>query len=186
MAEMNNRYLPPHSDQFSDAQRRVAEEITSGLRGEIPGPLNMWLRRPELASRAQKLGEYCRYETSLPPELVEIAILCVARFWSSEFEWHAHKRIALEKGVSPGLIESIRNRESPDWETPGQALIFAFSNSLLSQRDVDDELFEKSVAEFGIDGVVDLVGILGYYSFISMTINVFDVPLPDGASPELS
>ena len=181
---MNKRYQPPRAGQFSDAQSRVAAEITSGLRGEIPGPLNMWLRRPELADRAQKLGEYCRYETSLPADLVEIAILCVARYWSSEFEWNAHKRIALEKGVSPGLIESIRIREKPDWETPSQALIFEFSSSLLSEQNVDDELYEKSVAEFGIDGVVDLVGVLGYYSFISMTINVFDVPLPDGAVPE--
>ncbi len=183
---MNKRYQPPRADQFSDAQTQVAKEITSGLRGEIPGPLNMWLRRPTLADRAQKLGEYCRYQTALPADLVEIAILCVARFWSSEFEWNAHKRIALEKGVSPELIESIRNREKPNWETANQALVFEFSNSLLSERNVEDELYEKSVAAFGIDSVVDLVGILGYYSFISMTINVFDVPLPEGAMPELS
>ncbi len=183
---MNKRYTPPQADQFTDAQTLVADEITSGLRGEIPGPLNMWLRRPKLAHRAQKLGEYCRYETSMPGDLVEIAILCVARFWNSEFEWHAHKRIALEKGVSPGLIESIRGREKPHWETREQALVFEFSNSLLSDRNVADELYEETVAAFGIDSIVDLVGILGYYSFISMTINVFDVPLPDGAMPELA
>ena len=182
---MNKRYQPPQAEQFSEAQTRIAEEITSGLRGEIPGPLNMWLRRPELADRAQKLGEYCRYETSVPPDLVEIAILCVARFWTSEFEWHAHKRIALGKGVSPEVIESIRRREAPNWESPAQALVFDFAHSVLSERQVDDELYKNAVAEFGIDGVVDLVGILGYYSFISMTINVFDVPLPDGAMPEL-
>ena len=79
----------------------MADAITGGLRGDIPGPLNIWLRRPEFADHAQRLGEYCRYKTSLPTDLVEIAILCVARLWGSEFEWYAHKRIALEKGVNP-------------------------------------------------------------------------------------
>ncbi|HEY5622538.1 MAG TPA: carboxymuconolactone decarboxylase family protein [Gammaproteobacteria bacterium] len=181
-----NRYQRPLESEFSKDQQRVAEAITGGLRGDIPGPLLVWLRQPGLADRAQRLGEYCRYGTSLRTELVEIAILCVARVWGSEFEWHAHKRIALEKGVRPEIIESIRKAQRPQWETREQEIVFDFSYAVLTDRAVGDDLFETAVGALGIDTVVDLVGILGYYSMISMTINVFDVPLPDGATPELT
>jgi len=167
---MSSRYAPPLAGELTEKQQHVADAITDGLRGEIPGPLNMWLLRPELADRAQRLGEYARYKTGLPPELTEIAILVVARHWGSEFEWHAHKRIALDAGVAPELIESIRTRRDPARETAAQATVREFSISLLENRCVEDDVFDRAVATLGLGGVVDLVGILGYYSFISMTI----------------
>jgi 4-carboxymuconolactone decarboxylase len=183
---MIDRYAPPSAGELSDDQQRVADAITGGMRGEIPGPLAMWLLRPELADRAQRLGEYARYQTCLAPALSEIAILAVARFWGSEFEWNAHKRIALAAGVSPQAIESIRSRQTPAWESLAQETVYEFAKALLEERCVNDDLFEQAIGTLGQDGVVDLVGILGYYSLISMTINVFDVPLPEGAAPELS
>ena len=183
---MSGRYTPPPAGELTQEQQRVADAISGGLRGEIPGPLAMWLLRPELADRAQRLGEYARYRTCLPPPLSEIAILTVARYWGSEFEWHAHKQIAIDAGVSPKLIESIRAHRVPDWETPEQATVHEFAKTLLESRRVSDDLFERAIAVLGQDGVVDLVGILGYYSLISMTINVFDVPLPAGAVAELA
>ena len=183
---MNDRYSPPLAGELTEDQRRVADAITGGLRGEIPGPLAMWLLRPELADRAQRLGEYARYQTCLPTPLSEIAILAVARHWCSEFEWHAHKQLALDAGVSPAAIESIRTHQVPDWETPEQATVHEFSRTLLESQTVSDEVFERAITVLGQEGVVDLVGILGYYSLISMTINVFDVPLPAGATSELT
>ena len=182
---MIGRYIPPPADELSKDQQRVADAITGGLRGEIPGPLHMWLLRPELADRAQCLGEYARYQTCLPAALSEIAILTVARHWDSEFEWHAHKTIALDAGVPEETIESIRNRRGPKWETTEQAIVHEFSKTLLEERRVGDDLFERAIETIGWEGLVDLVGILGYYSLISMTINVFDVPLPDSVTPEL-
>ena len=182
---VSSRYTPPAAGSLTADQQRVADAITGGLRGEIPGPLFMWLLRPELADRAQSLGEYARYKTKLPPALTEIAILTVARYWGSEFEWYAHKRIALAAGVSPDVIESIRADELPAWQTPDQATVNAFTKMLMETRNVTEDVYDEAVAAFGQDGVVDLVGIVGYYSMISMTINVFDVPLPDGAEPEL-
>lgn len=182
---MSGRYAPPLAGELTQEQQRVADAITGGLRGEIPGPLAMWLLRPELADRAQRLGEYARYRTCLPPALSEIVILAVARYWGSEFEWHAHKQIAIDAGVPPTMIESIRTHQVPDWETPEQATVHEFSKSLLESQRVSDDLFERAIAALGQDGVVDLVGILGYYSLISMTINVFDVPLPAGTVAEL-
>jgi 4-carboxymuconolactone decarboxylase len=183
---MSLRYTPPEIGQLSDEQQRVAEKITGGMRGEIPGPLNMWLLRPELADRAQHLGEYARYQSSLPPELSEIAILTVARHWGSEFEWCAHKKIALAAGISADVIECIRNRQDAPWQRPEQSVVHEFTKELLENLKISDSCFEKTVLALGRESVVDLVGIIGYYSFISMTINVFDVPIPDGVAPELS
>ena len=183
---MSGRYAPPPAGELTEEQRRVAAAISGGLRGEIPGPLAMWLLRPDFADRAQRLGEYARYQTCLPPLLSEIAILAVARHWCSEFEWHAHKQIAFDAGVSSAAIESIRTHQVPDWETPDQAAVHEFSRTLLESQRVSDEIFERTIAVLGQDGVVDLVGILGYYSLISMTINVFEVPLPAGAASELA
>ena len=151
----------------------------------MPGPLGVWLWRPELADRAQRLGDYARYRTSLPPLLSELAILVVARFWGSEFEWHAHKRIALEAGVSAQAIEAIRSGRTPELESAEQATVFEFSDTLLKRHRIDDALYARATESLGEGGVIDLVGILGYYSLISLTINTFRVPLPDGAEPEL-
>ena len=183
---MSDRYAPPPAGELTQEQQRVADAISGGLRGEIPGPLAMWLLRPEFADRAQRLGEYARYRTRLPPSLSEIAILAVARYWGSEFEWHAHKQIAIDAGVSPDMIESIRTHQVPDWETSEQATVHEFSKTLLESQRVSDDLFERAIAVLGQEGVVDLIGILGYYSLISMTINVFDVPLPAGAAVALA
>ena len=185
MSKKRSRYTPPAAGSMTADQRRVAGAITGGLRGEIPGPLLMWLLRSELADRAQSLGEYARYKTKLPPALTEVVILTVARHWGSEFEWYAHKQIGLAAGVSADVIDSIRTHDLPAWQTPDQGTVSTFTKMLLKTRKVTDEVYDEAVAALGQDGVVDLVGIVGYYSMISMTINVFDVPLPDGADTEL-
>ena len=180
------RIRPPAPSQLDAAQRRVYDEIVAGPRGEVVGPLGVWLRRPELADRAQRLGEYARYGTSLPPVLSELAILVVARTWGSEFEWLVHKPIALAAGVSPDAVEAIRTGSNPLLEDPAQSAVYAFCAALLGEHHVDDSLYADAVRALGEEGVVDLVGILGYYSLISMTINVFRVSPPEGAEPELA
>ena len=179
------RIHPPDPSQLDAAQRRVYDEIVAGPRGEVVGPLGVWLRRPELADRAQRLGEYARYGTSLPPVLSELAILVVARTWGSEFEWLVHKPIALAAGVPPDAVEAIRSRRNPQLEDPTQSAVYAFCIALLNEHQVDDFIYSGAVGALGEEGVVDLVGILGYYSLISMTINAFNVPAPEGAQPEL-
>ncbi len=183
--DLEPRIRPPALSQLDAAQRNVYEAITAGPRGEVPGPLGVWLWRPELADRAQRLGAYARYGTSLPATLSELAILVVARFWGSEFEWNAHKRIALEAGISADAVAAIRSGETPALGTPEQQIVYEFCDAVLRRHGVDDSLYARAVAALSNAGVIDLVGILGYYSLISMTINVFRVPLPAGAEPEL-
>ena len=118
--------------------------------------------------------------------LSELAILVVARTWGSEFEWLVHKPIALAAGVPAKAVEAIRSSRTPVLEDPAQSAVYAFCAALLSEHHVDDALYAATVKELGEEGVIDLVGVLGYYSLISMTINAFNVPLPEGAQPELS
>ena len=184
--ETEPRIHPPDPAQLDAAQRKVYDDIVAGPRGEVVGPLGVWLRRPELADRAQRLGAYARYGTSLPPVLSELAILVVARTWGSEFEWLVHKPIALAAGVPADAVEAIRTGRAPRLEDPAQSAVYAFCAALLSEHRVDDVLYADAVEALGETGVVDLVGILGYYSLISMTINAFRVPPPADAEPELA
>jgi 4-carboxymuconolactone decarboxylase len=163
-------------EKMSDEQKRVYDEIASGPRGGVRGPLGVWLTRPGLADRAQNLGAYCRYDSLLPPKLSELAIIATARLWGSAYEWFAHSKIALEAGVAPEIVEAMRLGIIPEFDDPDQAIVFEVAVALHVDRKISD-----------------LVGILGYYTLISMTLNVFEVPLvnADGADeirlmPELA
>ena len=173
-------------EKLTKAQRLVYDEIASGPRGHVGGPLAVWLKRPELADRAQKLGEYARYNTMLPPRLSELAILLTARIWSAEYEWWVHRPIAEKAGISPEIIESIRTGNRPTYGSEEEEIVHEFCTSLHLNRQVDDKTYFRAVKLLGQDVVVDLVGVLGYYTLISMTINAFHVCPPEGLQLELS
>lgn len=175
------RLDPLDPDRMNPAQRRIHDAILAGPRGSVPAPLSIWLRRPELADRAQALGRYCRYETVLPPRLSELAILITAAFWRSGFEWHAHKPFALEAGLDPGVIEAIRQGQEPDFAHADEAALHAFARAVHERHRVPDAVYRRALDTLGEDGVVDLTGILGYYTLISMTLNIFEIPPGDGA-----
>lgn len=177
--------MPPRHPELDESrltpeQRAVFDAIRSGPRGKVEGPLRVWLQSPELASRAQALGAFCRYGTSLPPRLSELAILVTGAHWRSGFEWAAHAPIALAAGLPAELIEAIRTGGKPVFPDRETAAVWRFANELTARRTVSDAVFAEARAVLGTGGVVELVGILGYYTLISMTINVFEVPLPPG------
>lgn len=178
------RIPPLDPENLSPRQREVYDAIASGPRGRVRGPLAIWLNRPDLADCAQALGRYCRYDTSLPPRLSELAILATARVWMSEFEWAAHKPIALKTGISGAIVEAIRTGREPAFQEADEEIVYRFSVMLHTERKVSDEVYARAVEVLGQDAVVDLTGLLGYYTLISMTINVFEVPPPDGLQPE--
>jgi len=174
--------LPDLDDaNLTPEQRRIHDMILSGPRGIVEGPLRVWLTSPGLAGTAQQLGAFCRYGTSLPPRLSELAILVTGAFWQAGFEWAVHAPIAIKAGVSPNVAETIRTGGSPVFEQDDEAAVYAFSVELHQAHVVSRDVYERAVALLGETGVVELVGILGYYTLISMTINAFEVPLPAGA-----
>ena len=171
--------------EMTPEQRTAHDAIAAGPRGAVYGPLAVWLHRPGLANAAQRLGQYCRYDSSLPPVLSELAILVTGRFWSSEFEWQAHKPIALKAGLADAIVEAIRTNQSPIFNDEKQAVVYDFSMAMHRDRRVSDALYERATHILGEQSVVDLVGILGYYTLISMTINAFEVDPPAGKKCEL-
>jgi len=179
------RLQPLKPEELSPEQREVYDAIASGPRGQVRGPLAMWLHRAGLASRAQALGQYCRYDSALPPRLSELAILVMARTWMAEFEWWAHKPIALKAGVPSDVVEAIRVGKTPEFSLADEAVVYDFITELHATRNVSDALYQRALDVLGKDMVVDLVGVAGYYTLISMTINVFGVVPPDGSAPEL-
>jgi 4-carboxymuconolactone decarboxylase len=175
------RLKPLDTGLMTDRQKQVYDAIVSGPRGQVRGPLAVWLYRPELASKAQKLGQYCRYDSALPPRLSELAILTTARIWDAAFEWQAHVPHALAGGIMPAVIASLESDETPQFDKTDEAVVYAFARELNMTRAVTDETFDRTIACLGADATVDLVGVLGYYALISMTIKAFDLPgLHDG------
>lgn len=163
-------------------QKSAYDAIIAGPRGVVEGPLRIWLQSPGLAKTAQALGAYCRYGTSLPPRLSELAILVVGAHWQSGFEWHIHAPIALAAGVSPSAVNSIKDGETAVFSDEPARIVYEFATELLQHRAVSNAMYAQAVAILGVPGVVDLVGVLGYYTLISMTINAFHVPVPPGAT----
>jgi 4-carboxymuconolactone decarboxylase len=185
IAQEGQRFKPLKPEEMTDEQRKVYQEIAGGPRGGVRGPFNPLLRSPELAERAQKLGEYLRFNSSLPPRLNELAILIVARTWTAQYEWYAHEKLALKAGLPPLLINDLKNKKRPGSMTDEEAAIYDFCTELHQKKRVSDGAYKAVLERFGERGVVDLIGVSGYYTLVSMVLNVDRHPLPDGAAPPL-
>ena len=161
--------------ELSPTQTRVYEAIVSGPRGGVRGPLAVWLHRPELANKAQQLGQYCRYESSLPPRLRELAILTTAKLWNAHYEWDIHISFAEKYGLSPEVIEALSQENRPKFLNKSEEVVYNFTQELYATRSISDETFAATILYLGQDQTLDLVGLLGYYSLISMTVKAFSV-----------
>lgn len=169
------RLAKPDPASMTAEQKKVHDEIAAGPRGAVVGPLGVWLHRPLLADRAQKLGQYCRYDSSLPPRLSELAILVTARIWDAAFEWQSHEPMARAGGLDEAIITALKHDESPDFQNADEAIVYRIARDLNLDRRISSEDYAEGIAQLGKDGMVDLIGVLGYYSLISMTINAFEV-----------
>jgi 4-carboxymuconolactone decarboxylase len=160
---------------MTSAQAEVYTEIASGPRGGVRGPLAVWLHRPALANCAQALGRYCRYDTCLPARLSELAIVVTGALWKSAYEWEAHAPLASNAGIAQPILDAIRHGRQPVFDKRDEKIVHDFIKQLHEQRQVSDASYAEAVEVLGQDAVVDLIGLAGYYTLISMTINVFGV-----------
>jgi len=182
-----SRYSDVDLDNLTPEQQAVADSIAAGPRGSLRGPFIPWMLSPELADRAQALGEYLRFRSSLPDRLKELAILFTARHWDADFEWWAHAQMAEKAGLSRTVIEAIASGEMPTFDHPDEALIWQICTELYETRRLSEETFRQAEDQFGQHGVAELVGVLGYYVMVSLTLNLFGVAAPkDDAVPHLS
>lgn len=171
--------LPPLDlNKLSPEQKAVADGIVSGPRGGLRGPFEPWLRSPVLADRAQKLGEYCRFNNSLPKDLSELAIILVGRKFKAQYEFYAHARLAREAGLDPAIVEAVRTYQTPPFKREVERVVYDFVSEYLATNRVSDVNYKRGIDAFGEQGVVDLVGVSGYYMLVSMTLNVFQINVP--------
>jgi len=180
---MRIKLLSP--DGMSADQKSVYDEAVAGKRGSAPAPMMAWLNSPEMARHATRLGEQLRFNTMFPPKLSEIAILVTARHWTAHYEWWAHKRLALKGGLDEKVIDAIRDRRTPSFDDPRAAMIYEVAKSLHEGHGLAQGLYDAAIALLGERGVVEIIGLCGYYTMVSMTLNTFEFGLPDGEVSEL-
>jgi len=190
-ARAEERFAILQPDQMTAEQKKLYETIVGGPRAQnyggqaaqrvlTGGPFNAWLRSPELGMRMQAVGEQVRFRTSIPSRLNELAILITAREWTSQYEWYAHQALALKAGLDPKIADAVAEGRRPTDMKEDEAAVYDFCIQLHRVRKVDDANFKRVKALFGEQGVIDLIGVSGYYSLVSMTLNVAEVPVPDG------
>ena len=185
MTKAGPRFPTLAPEAMTPEQTEAAEAIMSGPRKSLGGPFNAWLRSPALADRLQRVGAYLRFETSLPHRLNEFAILITARHWGAQFEWYAHHRLALQAGLDPAVATDLAEGRRPAGMKADETAVYDFCTELRRDRQVSDAAFAAAKAALGEQGVVELIAVSGYYDLVSMTLNVAQVPLPDGVEPPL-
>jgi len=171
----------PQPETMTPAQREVYDRIVAGPRGRLVGPLRAALHNPELADRWQALGALLRFGTSLPPRVSELAIVVTARRWNSQIEWHIHARAAADAGVSADVLDAIRERRPPAFETSADEVVYEYARQLQESGRVDPTLYATALEHWGVAGVVELTAVIGYYTMVSMTLNAHEIPMPDDA-----
>jgi len=171
--------LPPISaDKMTDAQKQAAAEFKVHRGAEISGPFIPLLRSPEIMIRATAMGDYLRYKTALGPHLNEFIILITARHWSQNYEWSVHQPIAIKAGVSPEVVKAVAEGRRPGGLSADEELVYDFCNEALRNQSVSDATYSRAIARFGEPGTIDMVGVVGYYSFLGLVLNVARTP-PD-------
>ena len=163
-------------EDLTKEQKEIHDTIVSGTRGHVVGPLSIWLNNPGLARSAQTVGEYARYGTSLSKGLSELAIITTGRVWSSAFEWEHHAPLAIEGGINPENVNIISMGQRPNFTKAEEEAVFDFAAEANILKNVSDSTYNNLVNILNETAAIDIVGICGYYSLISMTLNVFKVP----------
>lgn len=181
------RFKPLVESAMSEAQLKAVREVASGPRGRLEpdGPSALLLRSPELMSRTQKVGEYLRFNSSLPRRLNEFAILITARQWNAQLEWFIHQPLAVKAGLAPAVTADLAQGRHPAGMTEDEEIVYQFCKQVHETKTVSDSVFKAAVDKFGEHGVIDLIGLTGYYTMLAMVLNVARQPLPNGAPPPL-
>ena len=184
MSQVRFPVLTP--EQMTPRQKEVAALIADGPRGGIRGPFAALLHSPELANVVQQVGEYLRFKSTIPPALIELTILVVARHWTSQNEWYAHERVERTKTYLPyHIIVSIQRGEIPHNMTDEQLMVHDFAVGAFKYGAPSGAVFDEVVARFGRPGALDLLALCGYYTMVAMILNTAQVPIPDGGTPPL-
>ena len=180
-----DRFKPLTYDEMTPAQKTMIEHLLAGPRAGANGPFNVLLRSPEIGDLGQQFGASTRFKSSLPQKLYELAILVTARHWTSQYEWQAHHRSALQAGLSPTIADAIAQGKRPAVMQKDEEAVYNFSSELLNTKQVSDATFAAAKNALGERGVVDVIAVMGWYGTVSMLLNTDRYPVPEGTQPEL-
>ena len=177
-----DRMPPLDPATMSEAQKKAADDLTAGPRGGVKGPFIPLLRSPELLDRLQKVGEYLRFKSALEPRISEFVICVVSRDWTQQFEWFVHVPLALKAGVKHETLTSLAEGRRPAGMATDEAIAYDFYEELLRTKGVSDTTYGRTVNEFGENSIIDMLGLLGYFTTVSMVMNVAHTPPPEDQS----
>jgi 4-carboxymuconolactone decarboxylase len=184
-AGAQNRMPPIPTDKLTPAQQKAVAEFEAA-RGTVSGPWAVILRSPEMMNRARSLSDYLRFNSSLPPRLSEFVILITAREWTQQYEWNAHYALAMKGGLSPEIAKAVAEGRRPEKMAEDESALYDFCIELHRNRSVSDATYARALARFGEQGLVDAVGLSGWYTLVAMVLNTARTPLPADAAPALA
>jgi 4-carboxymuconolactone decarboxylase len=182
---VGDRFKPLKYDEMTPEQKTMLDHLLAGERRGANGPFNVLLRSPEVGDLGQQFGGAMRFRTGLPKDVSEVVIITTGRFWAAQYEWNAHKNAALQNGVNPAIVDSIATGKRPAGMAPDMELAYNLIDELLTTHQVTDATFNAAKNKYGERGVVDIVGLSGWYGLVSMLLNVDRYPLPPGVQPGL-
>jgi len=178
--------MPPLPvDRMTEAQKKAAAEFEAA-RGTLSGPWAVILRSPEMINRARSLSDYLRFNSSLPPRLSELVILITAHKWTQQYKWNAHHSLAMKGGLNPEIAKAVAEGRRPEKMADDEAALYDFCIELNRNRSVSDATYARALAKFGEQGVVDAIGLSGWYTLVAMVLNTARTPLPADAAPALA
>ncbi|KZD25666.1 carboxymuconolactone decarboxylase family protein [Tardiphaga robiniae] len=180
-----DRMPPIPADKYTDAQKKAAEEFAGGRGYEVRGPFVPLIRSPEVMLRAKVMGDHLRFKSALAPRLSEMIILITAREWTQQYEWVAHHDIAIKAGLRKEIADAIADGRRPVGMAEDEEAAYDMSIEIQRTKRVSDPTWNRAVAKFGEQGVIDLLGINGYYTFLAMTMNAARTGLPAGVAEPL-
>jgi 4-carboxymuconolactone decarboxylase len=184
-AVAQDRMPPIAAAALTDAQRKAIEEFKAARSAEVSGPFVPLLRSPEVMIRARAMGDYLRFRSALPPRLSEFVILLIARRWTQQYEWNAHEPLARQAGVRADVVAAIADGRRPDRMAADEEAVWTLVDEVHRNQSVSDAAYAKAVAGVGEQGVIDTLGLCGYYTLLAMVMNTARTPLPPGQKPAL-
>jgi len=184
-AAAQDRMPPIPAEKLTDAQKTAMAEFAAARKADVSGPFWPLLRSPEVMNRARAMGDYLRFTSVLPPRLSEFAIIITARQWTQNYEWDVHAPLAQQGGLKPSIIAAVADGRRPEDMGQDEDVLYTFCDELHHNQSISDATYDRAVKTFGEQGVIDLLGISGYYTMLAMVLNAARTPVPPGHSPAL-
>ena len=184
--QLQDRMPEIPAEKMTPEQKNAADEFAAGRGTPVFGPFVPLLRSPEVMLRAKAMGDYLRYRSVLPGALNEFAILITARCWTQEFEWAVHQPLAVKAGLKAEITQALAEGRRPEGMSADEQLVYEFCTELHRNQSVSDVTYSRALSRFGEQGVIDLIGVNGYYTFLAMVLNGTRTALPKGAASPLA